>query len=559
MNKLYYGDCLTIMQDMPMGSVDLVYLDPPFNSNQEYSAIYEDETGRPLPDQIEAFNDLWTLDEERERSIRHMPILMRDAGVDDDIAEFWRFWVNALRKANPKLLAYLSYMTERLLPLRSIVKPTGSIYLHCDPTASHYIKVMMDAIFGHDNFRNEVIWKRTESHGRAKKWGPIHDTLLFYTRSKHYTWNRVYQPYNESYIKSHYNQNDSHGQYRTVTLDGPGVRGGSSGLPWRGVDPSEKGRHWELPPDRALPGWFRHPEGYSDMTVQERLDVLDGAGLIYWPPRGKLPAYKRYLSVAQGTQVQDIITDIDAVNSQSKERLGYATQKPVALMERIISASSNEGDVVLDPFCGCASTIEAAQNLKRRWIGIDIAIHAIKRVAKVRLEDKLGLEEGIDFEIRGIPKSFEGAQDLWTYDKHHFQKWAIEQVDGFVTTKKTGDGGIDGRLYFELPGAQSLRSMLLEVKGGKNVGISVVRDLRGTLEREGAELAGLIVMDDLGPRKTANFHSEMAQAGDLEVSGVLYPRMQMLTIPEILEGKRFATPSVAKGKIQTRQPQLPFG
>lgn len=388
--------------------------------------------------------------------------------------------------------------------------------------------------------------------------GPIHDPLLFYTKSDKYTWNKVYQPYSEAYIKLHYNLHDEHGQYRLVTLDGPGVRKGSSGKPWRNVDPTSKGRHWELPPDRALPTWFQPPEGYSNMTVQERLDVLEEAGIIYWPPRGKLPQYKRYLSVSQGTQAQDIIVDIDTVNSQAKERLGYATQKPVALLERVISASSNEGEVVFDPFCGCATTIEAAHRLNRNWIGIDIAIHAIKRVAKVRLDDTLGLREGRDYTIEGVPHSLEGAQDLWERDKHHFQKWAIEQIDGFVTSRKTADGGIDGRLYFSLPNDQDLRSMILEVKGGKNVNISVLRDLRGVLEREGAEMAGLIIMEDLGPRKTANFHREMGEAGDLDVNGVLYPRMQMLTVSQILAGERFRTPSVARGK-GVSQPALPFG
>ena len=182
MNKLCYGDCLTIMQNMPMYCVDLVYLDPPFNSNRDYSAIYKDETGRPLPDQIEAFNDLWVLDEERERAIRHMPVLMREAGIDDNVAEFWRIWLNALRNTQPRLLAYLSYMTERMLPLRSIIKPTGSIYLHCDVTASHYIKVMMDGIFGHKNFRNEITWKRMQPKSHAlKNFSNSRDVILKYT------------------------------------------------------------------------------------------------------------------------------------------------------------------------------------------------------------------------------------------------------------------------------------------------------------------------------------------------------------------------------------------
>ena len=259
-----------------------------------------------------------------------------------------------------------------------------------------------------------------------------------------------------------------------------------------------------------------------------------------------------------GVPMHDVWHDINFLAPTGKERLGYATQKPVALLERIIKTSSNEGDVVFDPFCGCATTVEAAHKLGRKWIGIDIAIHAVKRVAKVRLEDRLGLKEGVDFSIEGVPQTLEGARDLWERDKFHFQKWAIEQIDGFVTTRKTGDGGIDGRLYFSLPDTRDLQSMVLEVKGGKNVSIGVVRDLRGVLERDNALMAGLIVMDDLGPRKTASFKTEMAAAGHLEVNGVPYPKMQMLTVPDILEGKRFLTPSVARGKVQA-QPSLPLG
>lgn len=558
MNHLYYGDCLSILREMPMGKVDLVYLDPPFNSNRDYAAIYEDETGRPLPEQVEAFNDLWELSDERLHAIQMMPVLMREAGIPDDVAEFWKLWMGALRNAQPRLLSYLSYMTERMLPLRSIVKPTGSIYLHCDPTASHYIKAMMDSIFGHQNFRNEIIWKRTGAHGRAKKWGPVHDTILFYTRSDRYTWNRTLETVDKTYLEERYNTKDSKGSYQAISLTGPGTRTGSSGQPWRNVNPTDTGRHWELPPDRALPSFFQFPNGYAQMDCQERLDVLDAAGLIYWPPRGTQPRFKRYAEVAGGNSIQDVITDIAAVNSQAEERLGYPTQKPVALLERIIRASTNEGDLVLDPFCGCATTIEAAHILKRKWIGIDIAIHAIKRVAKVRLEDRLGLKEGIDFVVEGIPESVEGAQDLWERDKHQFQKWAIEQVDGFVTTKKTDDGGIDGRLYFSLPGKVELESMVIEVKGGKNVGIEFVRSLRGVLERDQALMAGIIVMNDLGDRKTKNFRREMGDAGFLDVSGMSYPKMQMLTVAEILEGKRFLTPSVAKARMVS-QPSLPLG
>ena len=250
------------------------------------------------------------------------------------------------------------------------------------------------------------------------------------------------------------------------------------------------------------------------------------------------------------------VWDISYLNSQAKERLGYATQKPVTLLERVITASSNEGGVVFDPFCGCATTIEAAQRLNRKWIGIDIAIHAIKRVASVRLKDRLGLVEGTDFIVSGVPRDMDGAKHLWEADKYQFQKWAVEQVDGFVTHRRSGDGGVDGRLYFAMPQKSTheedpLRSMIIEVKGGKNVGIDVIRDLRGTLERENSEMAGLIVLEDLGDRKIENFRREMAAAGDLDVFGKKYPRMQMLTVREILDSRGFQTPgAVARASGQ---------
>ena len=545
MNRLYYGDCLTVMQGMGSASVDLIYLDPPFNSQCNYNAIYKDETGRPLPDQIEAFCDMWELDEERERVIRHMPILVREAGVSDAVAEFWRLWMNALRATQPRLLAYLSYMVERLLPMKRLLRPAGSIYLHCDPTASHYIKVMMDAIFGHDNFRNEIVWRRTGAHGRAKRWGPIHDTLLFYSKSKRYTWNRTYQDYDPEYVEKSYKHEDEHGRYRLVLLTGPGPRQGSSGSPWRGIDPAP--RHWELPPDRSLPNRFEFPVGYAQMNCQERLDILDKQGIIEWPERGSIPNYKRYLSVAPGNPVQDIIFDIRPAGGN--ERLGYDTQKPVALLKRIISVSTNAGDVVFDPFCGCATTLEAAHTLGRQWIGVDIAIHAVKRVAAVRLRDRLKLVSGKDFTIEGVPRNLEGAQDLWSRDKYHFQKWAVEQVDGFVTSKRTADGGIDGRIYFDVLGERDLQSMVLEVKGGKNVTIADLRALHSVLEREEAMMAGLIIMHPLGATKERNFRQLMAEAGDLEIRDRArpFPRMQLLTVEEILTGKTFNTPG-ARGR-----------
>ena len=553
MNTLHYGDCLDVMQGMPAGSVDLIYLDPPFNSQKNYHSIYKDETGRPLPDQIEAFCDMWTLTAEREREIRHMPILVRETGISDETAEFWKTWMNALRKTNPSLLAYLSYMVIRLAHMRVLLKPTGSIYLHCDPTAAHYIKVMLDGVFGHDNFRNEVVWKRTGAHGRAKRWGPIHDTILFYTKGDKYTWNRVLESYDDDYLEKYYRNEDETGRFQPISLTGPGHRTGSSGIPWRGTDPGA--RHWELPPDRSLPDWFIFPDGYSKMTCQERLDVLDGQGLIYWPERGIVPRFKRYAAVSAGNPLQDIISDIRPISSHAKERLGYNTQKPIALLERIIKASTNDGEVVLDPFCGCATTLEAAHRLNRQWVGIDIAIHAIKRVARIRLAERCGLVEGTDFEVRGVPRDVEGAHDLWKRNPYHFQKWAVEQVDGFVTNRQTGDGGIDGRLYFAHPDHKDLQSMVIEVKGGANVNIADVRALGDVLHRDSALLAGLIVMDNLSLGKAKNFGALMGEAGDLDVLGVKYPRMQMLTVSQIVAGERFNTPSVAARSVVN--PRLP--
>ena len=539
MNRLYYGDCLAVMEEMPPDSVDLIYLDPPFNSSRDYNAIYTDETGRPLPTQIEAFCDTWILDEDRERAIRQMPILMREAGIADEVAEFWRLWVKALRKTNPRMLAYLSYMVQRLLPMRGLLKSTGSIYLHCDPTASHYIKIMMDAIFGHENFKNEITWQRTESHNTADRYGNIADILLYYTKSSQATWNPQHQDYGEAQLSRFRHLDGDERRYKLENLTAPRPNSTSGKFNWRGTLPG---------PTR---GW-----GYN----LEQLEAWWHEGRIRTKSDGtpRMDGLKVYLDEMLGKPLQNIWTDISRIPNTSSERMGYATQKPLALLERVITASSNPGDLVFDPFCGCATTIEAAHRLGRRWIGIDIAIHAIKRVAKVRLQERLRLVEGTDFEIKGMPRDMEGVRDLWERDKYHFQKWAVEQVDGFVTARKSGDGGVDGRLYFAMPQQDAwerdpLRSMVIEVKGGANVGIGVVRDLRGVLEREEAEMAGLIVLQEPGEKKRASFGRELAAAGDLEVHGTTYPRMQLLTVSEILEGKRFRTPS-AVGRGSRQQP-----
>lgn len=550
MNKLFYGDNLTIMQhEMGKDSVDLIYLDPPFNSKKNYNLMYKNLTGLPVPEQVEAFCDTWELDPEKEERAKQMPILMREYGVDDYYVDFWRIWVNALRNTQPHLLAYLIYMVERLLHMRSILRPTGSIYLHCDPTASHYIKVMMDGIFGHQNFQNELIWKRTGSHGGSKRWGPIHDTILFYTKSANYTWNRVFQDYDEDYIEKFYRFTDKRGRYRLVTLTGAGVRTGDSGKEWRGVNPTASGRHWAVPlqalkaayPTRDLQG----------LSTQEKLDLLDKAGLVYWPPRGSVPQQKRYADENPGVPIQDIITDIRPISSHADERLGYPTQKPIALLKRIILASTNKNEVVFDPFCGCGTAIYAAHETERKWIGCDIAILPIVKIIKNELEGRYRLVEGKHFEINGIPLSMEGAETLFKRDPFQFQHWLVERIGGFPMQKKVADRGIDGRLYFET--RDGLKEMVLSVKGG-TIRPTDVRDLRGVLEREeNAEIAGFLSLHE----PTKAMRSEAAEAGCYEYEGVKYDRIQFLTVKQILEEKRlFHTPTRIGVRVATGQPSL---
>ena len=528
-NSLYYGDNLDILRRYVQDeSADLIYLDPPFNSNQTYNVLFQEKDGSQSASQIKAFGDTWHWDETAARSYEETV----EAGGQTAEA------MQAFRKllGTNDMLAYMSMMAPRLVELRRVLKPTGSLYLHCDPTASHFLKLLMDAVFGGANFRTEIIWKRTGAHGRAKRWGPIHDTILFYTVSGKYVWNRVYEKYDPKYIEKFYRAEDERGRYQLITLDGPGTRGGSSGGPWRGVNPTLKGRHWELPPDRTLPDDFKHPEGYAEMTVQERLDVLSGAGLIYWPPRGKVPRFKRYLSVAEGNPIQDIISDIRPIGSQAAERLGYPTQKPVALLERIIQASSNEGDVVLDPFCGCGTTIAAAQKLDRRWIGIDITYLAISLI-RYRLGDSFGKD--CRFELIGEPTSLPDATALAKQDPYQFQWWTLGLVRARpVEQKKGADRGIDGRLYFHDEGRSGkTKQIIFSVKAGK-VTVLHIRDLVGVISREKAEIGAFLSLEP----PTSPMRREAASAGFYESPWGKHPRIQLLTIEDLLGGKSIDYP-----------------
>jgi len=540
-NTLYYGDNLAILREhVASESVDLVYLDPPFNSNRSYNVLFKNETGRESQAQIEAFDDTWHWGEETERVYNQ---LVTD--IDGQVGSI----IGALRQAigTNQMMAYLVMMAVRLVELHRVLKPTGSLYLHCDPTASHYLKVILDAIFGGANFQNEITWKRSGSHGGAKRWGPIHDTILFYTRSQTFTWNKVVENYDESYLESFYRYSDERGRYRLVTLTGAGIRTGDSGKPWRGINPTAVGRHWAVPL-----GALREITGDKDidgMTTQDKLDVLDAAGVIYWPEKGSVPQQKRYIKDTDGVQIQDVVTDILPISSHAAERLGYPTQKPLALLERIIAASSNPGDVVLDPFCGCGTAVAAAQKLGRRWIGIDIT-HLSIALQKYRLKDAFGLEERKDYAVIGEPEDADAARQLAHDDRYQFQWWALSLVKArplggdaeSKKGKKGSDKGIDGVINFIDEAGGKPKRVLVQVKSG-HVKSSDVRDLRGTVEREGAAIGVFITLD----KPTRDMTTEAAGAGLYHSPGwdKDYPRIQILTIEDLLGGGEVKMPPAA--------------
>lgn len=556
MNHLYYGDCLSVMERIKLNSVDLIYLDPPFNSNRNYNAIYKDETGNPLPEQVDAFCDTWELTPEREHEARTVPALMRASGIDHDTANLWGLWMKALRKTQPSLLAYMTYMVPRLLRMYPLMKSTGSLYYHCDPTASHYIKPFLDAIFGHDYFQNEIVWRRVKGgKSDAGQYGRSSDRLLFYTRSDSFYFDPPRFPdHDPEVIEKWYRDHDDIGRYTKHKLTASGSTKGDSGQPWRGKAPTG---HWVVP--RILQGRYEEATGQKlTGSVRERLDILADNGFIEFSSNG-LPYFRRYLHDAKPPRVHDIWVDADVkpMARNAKERMGYDTQKPLGLMRRIIETSCPPDGLVLDPFCGCATTLVAAHQLGRRWIGIDIAIHAIKRVSQVRLQDRCGLREGVHFEVDGIPNSVESAEALWKQDKYQFQKWAVEQIDGFCTTRQSADGGVDGRIYFYTDEhGDAIQNMIVEVKGGRRVGVSVLRELRGVVDREDALLGCLIVQHPPSRQQQREYNKEIIGAGRVILNGWEYPRLQVLSVQEILDGIRPAVPQPI-GKREAQPALLP--
>ena len=532
-NKLYYGDNLTILREyVPDESVDLIYLDPPFNSNRNYNIIFKDESGQSSDAQIVAFEDTWHWGPSAESAYGYLTNTSQHGGrVADNVSILLDSLVSGLGKN--QMTAYLVEMSVRLIELHRVLKPTGSVYLHCDPSASHYLKILMDAILGPENFRNEIVWKRTSAHSGSKRWGPVHDTILFYTKTNRFVWNTVLLDYSEEYIQRFYRYSDEKGRFRVGDLTGAGTRSGESGQPWRGVNPTAVGRHWAAP-NKALAALFgKESAGWS---VQRKLDALDKAGLIYWPARGRVPGFKRYYDDSAGVPIIDVVTDINPLSAQSAERLGYPTQKPETLLERIIQASSNAGDTVLDPFCGCGTALVAAQKLGRQWTGIDIAYLAIP-VIRTRLRDTF--EDDVDFEIINHPTEVAGARQMVTTPKGRadFQWWAIDLIGATPVggVKKMGaDRGIDGKITFTEANGR-LQTVLVSVKSG-NVNPSMVRDLRGTVEREQAAIGVFLTLEE----PTAGMREEAVQGGiyHSELWNRDYPHIQIITIRGILDEEK---------------------
>jgi DNA modification methylase len=523
-NVLYYGDNLDVLRhNVKDESVDLVYLDPPFNSNASYNVLFASQDGTRSAAQIKAFEDTWRWDQAAASSYHQV---VEAGGTVSRVMQAFRTFLG-----ENDVLAYLAMMAPRLVELKRVMKSSASIYLHCDPTASHYLKLLMDAVFGPDNFRSEIIWKRTSAHSSAKRWGPVHDVLLYYVKGPRYTWNPLYLPLPQDTIDQWYNNVEpgTGRRFNRADLTAAGVRKGPSGAPWRGIDPTAKGRQW------AIPGFVN--EIVEGLETQDALDALDAAGRIFWPKRADgMPMLKRYVEESKGIPAQDVITDI-YVNNISAEHLGYPTQKPEALLERIIKASSNEGDVVLDPFCGCGTAIAVAQRLNRRWIGIDIT-HLAVALMKHRLANAFG--GSVHYKVIGEPTTLEDAKALARDDPFQFQWWAVGLVSARAVEKKKGaDQGVDGRLYFHDDYSGKTKQIILSVKSGKT-GPDHVRDLRGVVEREKAQIGVLITMQE----PTQPMRSEAAAAG-FYTSPLrsTHPKIQLLTIAELLSGKRIDYPS----------------
>jgi DNA modification methylase len=514
-NHLYYGDNLQVLRDNTADeSVDLVYLDPPFNSQSSYNILFRAPTGEQSKAQIEAFEDSWHWNDSAERAFDEVI-----QSGNTDAAEMLRAMRSFLMEND--MMAYLTMMAVRLIELRRVLKPTGSLYLHCDPTASHYLKILLDSIFGAELFASEIVWRRTNARGTTGKWPSVHDVILQYSKSASSVFTSLKTKADKAKMPHTLITGSGGLKYQTFELTAPGAtKEGESGKPWRGFDPNKYSRHWANTPNK--------------------MNEWDESGLIHWPKDGGFPRRRDaepFDHESRFVTIGDVWTDIDRLNQTAKERLGYPTQKPLALLERIIEASSTPGNVVLDPFCGCGTTIHAAQKLERHWIGIDVTHLAISLIEK-RLNDAF---PGITFSVHGTPKDLGGARALAAQDKYQFQWWAVSLVNAvpFGGKKKGADSGIDGHIYFK-PDGKTTEKAIVSVKGGENVSVPMVRDLGHVIDREKAKIGVFITLAE----PTAPMKTEAVKAGFYETDYGKYPKIQIITIKELFDGKKLAIPLV---------------
>lgn len=419
-NKLLLGDNLEILKGLPDESVDLVYLDPPFFSNRNYEVIWGDSG------EVRSFQDRWS------------------GGVDH----------------------YIAWLKERVAEMHRILKPTGSIFLHCDWHANAYIRVeILDKLFGYGNFRNEIIWKRTNAHNEEGQLGKIYDTIFYYSKTSRPNFNTIKSPYDVGYIDSFFKHEDNRGQYRLQVLTGAGTRNGDSDSEWNGYIPSKSGRHWAMP--KKLFAKVAEGIDTTGWSIIQKLDLLFEHGHIVFTKNGT-PNYKQYIDDHGGVQVNDLWTDIENVSLKA-ERIGYPTQKPIALLERIIKIASNEGDIVLDPFVGGGTTVAAADKLQRRWIGIDQSVQAVK-VTELRLNQQQALFSQ-PFTVQLHKYDYDRLRNM---DAFEFEQFIVTQFGGQVNKKQRGDLGMDGKAADGRP---------IQVKRSDDIGRNVVDNFKAACER----------------------------------------------------------------------------
>jgi DNA modification methylase len=538
MNLLYYGDNLDVLRrHVEDESVDLVYLDPPFNSNRSYNVLFAERDGTQAAAQIRAFEDTWQWD---HRAAAAYQEVVESGGAVSQVMQAFRTFLG-----DSDMLAYLAMMAPRLVELRRVLKSTGTIYLHCDPTASHYLKLLLDAIFGPKRYMNEVCWKRSSAHSDTKqgmrRYGKIRDLLLVYTKSDEYVWNAKYTPYTAEYAESEYRHIAQSGR-RYKEADATAAKpGGDTEYDWRVKRMVASGARWEA----DLNEEHRRPrDGWEYKCVhpyEGRYWAYSKENMIQFAKEGKLihrstgaPRLMLYADEMPGIPLQDLWTDI---SPESGERdLGFPTQKPEPLLDRIIEVSSTEGAVVLDPFCGCGTTIASAQRLGRKWIGIDITNLAITLI-RHRLKDTYGEQIGGTYRVLGEPVSLPDAEALAASDPYQFQWWALGLVGARPAEGKKGaDKGIDGRIYFH-EGDGTTRQIILSVKAGK-LHAPYVRDLRGVVEREKAAIGVLLTLEE----PTKAMRTEAASAGFYKSPWGTHPKLQIVTVGELLDGKRLDAP-----------------